>query len=330
MKVSVIVAAYNVENYIKKCIKSLITQTLTDIEIIIVNDGSKDNTLNLIYEFAKNDNRILVINQENKGVMNARANGYNKATGEYVLFVDGDDWLKKDALEKLYKTAKYNNSDIVCYKFIYIDEEENQRKSHLIGDFITFNQIENEEFLKMIMLFKIIPSIWSKFIRREFITEHNINIDNNLRYAEDVALSCELGIHKPKVSMLNEHLYYYFQRSNSVTKKIDNRILDINKAVKYIKTILEVEKIYIRFKEEFEYLCFLQNYFEMMRVITDFNNKYSKELYVNWKNYNIKISKNNFITDKLNKQSKGYKILLIILNSNYLLGKIYYKIRRFG
>lgn len=329
MKVSIVVAAYNVETYIERCIESLMQQTFENIEIIVVNDGSTDNTLDKIKSLSKLDNRILVINQENRGVMQARKSGYNIATGEYILFVDGDDWLKKTAIESLYCKAISNNSDIVCYKFIYIDDNGSERKSHLIGDFITFDEINNNEFLRNIMLFKIIPSIWSKFIKREFIQKNNINIVNSLRYAEDLVVSCELGMYSPKVSMLDEYLYYYYQRKDSVTKKIDDKVFDISRAVLNIKNSLNEKNIYTKFEKEFEYLCFFQNYLEMIRVITDFEGEYSKDIYREWKKSNINISKNKFIKEKLSNQSLGYRVALGILNKSYFAGKMYYKIRRF-
>ena len=329
MGVSIIIAAYNVEKYIGRCLKSVINQTYENIEVIVVNDGSTDNTLEEILKIQNLDNRIKVCNQKNLGVMSARKNGFNNATKKYVLFVDGDDWLDEEAIEKLYNKAENSNSEIVCYKFIYINEVGDMRKSHLVGDFITFNKLTAYDFFKKIMLSEIIPSIWSKMIKREFIIQNNVEFLNNLKYAEDLAFSCELGVYKPRVSMLDEHLYYYFQRSDSVTKQVDERIFDIDKAVLTIKDILIKNNIFNLFKYEFEYLCFIQNFYEMMRIFTDFKCEYNKKIYKNWKKYNIKVFKNKFIINKFRKLSIGYLICLILFNINYGLGKLYYKLRRF-
>ncbi len=113
-KVSVIVPVYNVEKYLEECIESLINQTLTDIEIICINDGSTDNSLKILEELQKKDNRIKIINQKNSGVSSARNNGIENATGEYIGFVDSDDWIDSDYYEKLYNTAKKYNSDIAA------------------------------------------------------------------------------------------------------------------------------------------------------------------------------------------------------------------------
>ncbi|MDU4936124.1 MAG: glycosyltransferase family A protein, partial [Peptostreptococcaceae bacterium] len=102
MKVSIIIAAYNIEDYINRCLNSIVNQSFKDIEIIVVNDGSTDNTINIINNFAKNDVRIKVIDKKNGGLIEARKSGLARASGEYILFLDGDDWLHIEAIEKLY------------------------------------------------------------------------------------------------------------------------------------------------------------------------------------------------------------------------------------
>ena len=101
MKVSVIIPAYNIEDYIGRCLESIIKQTLKDIEIIVVNDGSNDNTLAIINVFARKDNRIKIVDKKNKGSIEARKSGFKVANGEFILFIDGDDWIENDCLEIL-------------------------------------------------------------------------------------------------------------------------------------------------------------------------------------------------------------------------------------
>ena len=112
IKVSVVVPAYNVENYIEDCLKSLINQTLKEIEIIVVNDGSTDNTFEIINKYANLDFRIKVISQENQGISVTRNNGIKIAKGEYIGFVDSDDWVDENYFEELYNTAKKFDADI--------------------------------------------------------------------------------------------------------------------------------------------------------------------------------------------------------------------------
>lgn len=327
MKVSIIVVAYNIEKFIGRCLSSIVNQTYKNIEIIIVNDGSKDNTLNEIKKFIDVDKRIILLDQNNSGVMVARENGYKLASGEYILFVDGDDWLKNNAIERLVEKATETESDIVCYKFLYIDEDKKERLSHQNNEFITFDKMTNDEFLRAILLSKVIPSIWSKFIKLDFIKDNNIKINNNLQYAEDLAFSVQLAINKPNVSMCNEHLYYYFQRQNSVTKLIDNKILDIDKAIKNIRESLEENSLYYIFLREFEYLCFLQNYFDRINIISNKKSKYGKKIYLIWKKYDISLIQNSFIKNRINKESIGFRLILYIFNINYNLGILYCNFR---
>ena len=122
-KISVILSAYNEEKFIEKAIGSVINQTLEDIEIIIINDGSTDNTLNIINGYAKEDSRIKVINQENIGLGASRNKGMKIASGEYVTFLDADDWFTEEAFEISYNEAKDKDTDITMYQMINYDDE---------------------------------------------------------------------------------------------------------------------------------------------------------------------------------------------------------------
>ena len=126
MKVSVIIAAYNIEEYIERCIESVINQSEIEIEIIIVNDGSTDNTLNIIKKMSDLDERIIIINQKNQGLVEARKRGLKNANGKFILFLDGDDWLENNCVEELYKTAIDKNADVVLYNAYkaYEDKKE--------------------------------------------------------------------------------------------------------------------------------------------------------------------------------------------------------------
>lgn len=128
IKISVIVPAYNIEQYIERCLISIKNQTLDDIEIIVVNDGSIDNTLSKIKKCSSGDNRIKIINKKNQGSIEARKSGLKEATGKYILFVDGDDWLEKDALNILYKKAEEDLADIVIYNAFDVYDNINKEK----------------------------------------------------------------------------------------------------------------------------------------------------------------------------------------------------------
>lgn len=129
-KVSVIIAAYNIQEYIGWCIESCINQTLDHIEIIIVNDWSTDKTLDIINKY--DDSKIKVINKRNEGLIEARKSGFNVANGEYILFIDGDDWIKLEALNILYNFAKEKSYDIVCYRWLCKYDDQTEKKEWVL------------------------------------------------------------------------------------------------------------------------------------------------------------------------------------------------------
>ena len=130
IKLSIIVPVYNSEKFLNKCINSLINQTIKNIEIILINDGSSDNSLNICNEFAKKDSRIKVFSQENSGQATARNVGLDNATGEYITFTDADDWVDPDYYEKLLNTALNHNADVACASIIR--ERKNSNKYRIL------------------------------------------------------------------------------------------------------------------------------------------------------------------------------------------------------
>lgn len=322
-KVSLIVSAYNIERYIKKCVESLISQTFKDIEIIVVNDGSTDNTLKGIQQLADIDPRIIVINQNNKGVMEARENGFKVAKGEYLLFVDGDDWLAKDAIEVLYKEAKQKDYDIVCYKFYFVDGDEMKKSS---TKSISYQMLVGDDFLKKIMTNKINPSLWSKLIKRKFIADNHIPFPQSIAKAQDLAFSCSLGMHDPKVCLIDKYLYFYFtSRSTSITNSISPVLLEVEKATSYIQQQLKYNHIYTENKEEFEFLAFVHNFWVNREIIYNKKNYLSKTLYKKWRSMKINIKKNIYFKELVRKDPVKIRIISYLLVRSYSLGSLFYR-----
>ena len=321
MKVSIIVAAYNIEDYIKRCMYSIVNQTFKDIEIIVVNDGSTDNTLNIINDFAKNDARIKVINKKNGGLIEARKSGLEIASGEYILFLDGDDWLHLEAIEKLYKEAKKDNFDIVLYNFyLAYDNNKLEEKS-------SFEEIvkHEDDYLKLSLTGQIGANIWAKFLKRKFLIDNNIEFVKNITYAEDVATTNLLFMYSPKVSTIDENLHYYYQRENSVTKVVDEKVFDIPKALEFIKSNLEKQGLYEKYKEEFEYLCYKHIYFYQIISSTNYIDIH-RQLDKIWRSKNIDIRNNKYFIEFKNKMTKGLQMKVEIFNKNYSLGIAYIKL----
>lgn len=322
-KVSLIVSAYNIERYIKKCMESLVSQTLKDIEIIVVNDGSTDNTLREIQQMAEIDSRVNVINQNNEGVMKARENGFKIAKGEYLLFVDGDDWLAEDAIEVLYKKAKQKDYDIVCYKFYFVDGDDMKKSS---TKSINYQMLVGDDFLKMIMTSKINPSLWSKLMKRKFIMDNDIPFPQSIAKAQDLAFSCSLGMHDPKVCLIDKYLYFYFtSRNTSVTNSISPVLLEVEKATSYIQQQLKYHHIYSENKEEFEFLAFVHNFWVNRDIIYNKKNYLSKTLYKRWRSMKINIKKNIYFKELIRRDPVKIRIISYLLVRSYSLGSLFYR-----
>ena len=221
--VSIIIPVYNCEKYIARCLNSLINQTYSNIEIILVNDGSNDKSEDIIKEFAKNDNRIKLYNQTNQGVSAARNTGLDKATGKYIMFVDADDYIELDMVEILIKPILNENTIVFC------DNTEIWSKSIDIRKL--FSNISQKKSNKEIVLEEIASGraglVCGKLFDRSIVAENNIKFDTNVKVCEDqlffleVINHCEHFIHIPKA------LYNYDRRNeNSATIKYQENALE--------------------------------------------------------------------------------------------------------
>ena len=144
--ISVIVPAYNVEDYLGECLDSIINQTFTDIEIICVNDGSVDSTLDIFNDYASRDERINVISQENKGLSGARNTGLKHAKGKYIYFMDSDDYLEVNALERMYSAAEEKSADIVFFKLINFDDGTGEKYQTRYYDMEALSDLKNNSY----------------------------------------------------------------------------------------------------------------------------------------------------------------------------------------
>lgn len=273
IKVSVIVPVYNVENYLARCLNSLINQTLHEIEIICINDGSSDNSLNILDEYSNKDARIRIVNQENKGLSKSRNTGIDLATGEYISFVDSDDWVDENFLEVLYNAAKGHNADIAATDVAVV-------RSTAVKDYIRF---ESEAiYTDTIPKYNICKcpekcNIWNKIYKLEKIRQYKLYFENI--YYEDVIWTPKVLYYLNTLITIPGAKYYYFRHGQSVirrTKKnkkmqtdlayahevfdkflteinIDKNMLEIKQVKKYkLFGITLLKKITIGKKEEYK------------------------------------------------------------------------------
>lgn len=220
-KVSVIVPVYNVEKYLKRCLDSLINQTLSDIDIICINDGSKDSSLQILEQYAQKDSRIVIYNQENSGPSVARNTGLEHASGEYIGFVDSDDWVDLDFYEKLYNSAKNNNADIAVADFIR--EHPNKKPKRLKLKEEKIYTTPEDKF--MICKVHREGCVWNKIYRTEFIKSINLKFVPKMYYEDRDFTIRSLYFSKKLVTTPNTY-YRYFVNPKSIVNKRRNYIQD--------------------------------------------------------------------------------------------------------
>lgn len=206
-KISVIVPVYNIENYIEECIKSILNQTFKDFELLLVDDGSTDSSLNICREYEKKDNRIKVIHKKNGGLSDARNTGIEKACGKYFCFIDGDDFIANDTLENMYNLILKNNSQIaICNMVRYYEDEDTE---------VFYKPSETKIVLEGEDRFKTLeqPSVCNKMFKAELF--NGIRFPYG-KYYEDTFVYHELVMKARSVILTGKDSYYYRCRRGSI------------------------------------------------------------------------------------------------------------------
>lgn len=211
--ISIIVPVYNAQKYITKCLESIVTQNFKDIEIIIVNDGSTDNSLKIINFFAKRDSRIKVINKQNDGRAIARNIGLKNSSGEFIMFVDADDELEQGAIKKLYDAIVKDNSDIVVGNVSIIYEAHNELKN---GDAWFFAlRYKGTLNINDDLIWDLHNSTWGRIFKRSIIEKYKLQFPEKLNY-EDAYWHWVYLTSCNKISFINDIVYKYFRRKESI------------------------------------------------------------------------------------------------------------------
>lgn len=240
-KVSVIVPIYNVEKYLEKCINSLLSQTLEDIQIILVNDGSKDNSGNIAREYEKNNkNRIIYVEKENGGLSDARNYGLKYATGDFIAFLDSDDYIEKNAYEEMYDKAIEENADYVECDFIW----EFPNKIRVDKQYPYKNKKEMLSFVRVVA--------WNKLIKSQLITDNNLEFPKGLRY-EDVEFTYKLIPFVNKFAYVDKPFIHYVQREGSIANVQNERTAEIFTVLDNVIEFYKKNNIYEEYRDELEY-----------------------------------------------------------------------------
>lgn len=227
VKVSVVIPVYNVEKYLEECLKSIINQSLNDIEIICINDGSTDNSLAILEEYENRDSRIRIISQENAGISCARNNGLSLSNGKYVYFMDSDDILEESALEELYELSEKHNLDLTIFKMInfYDDSRKEYSSPHYEMYFLRHvaNKVFNYENIKSSFL-DISVTLGGKFFKHDLI--RGMEFPKGLIF-EDNPFFIKAFLNSHRVYFYNKHLYKKRYRNESITKTFNLKFADV-------------------------------------------------------------------------------------------------------
>lgn len=260
-KVSIIVPVYNVENYLAMCLDSLTCQTFSDIEIICVNDGSSDESLNILEHYKKFDSRIKIINKANGGLSSARNEGMASAEGKYILFVDSDDWISSNAVEVLYNNAEKNNTDMVI--FDYVRNDVILTIKQYSDKYI--NNVFNIETMD-VFSYKLIPvSAWSKFYRTDFIKDKILFYEDMI--FEDVPFWAAVYSQARRITYFPEPFYFYREgRTGSIMSSKGEKVFDVIKAYDRVESILKSSGYWNRCKYAVDMLMML-DFFSKFRTL---------------------------------------------------------------
>ena len=333
-KVSIIAPMYNVEEYLEKCIDSIVNQTLEEIEIILVDDGSPDNSGKIAEKYAKNDYRIKVIHKKNGGVSAARNDGLKIATGEYVLFCDADDWLDNKCCEVLYKNAKENNSDISIGDVYMAYPEKNTHIRFYANDFCIDKKVERKKLIKATINRTYCDNPpeegvafgyggpWNKLVRRKLLTDNNIEFDVRTKGVfDDILYTAYILENAQIVSYISYPVYYYRQVETSITNSYKANMLEINSLI-----FVSWNEFFEKYEdnEEFQkpyYACIIRRISETLKLyyLTPQNPKSKKELQ---KEYYEMIKKNPYQKAiknvEMNKLSRRQKLIVLLSRKPFI------------
>jgi glycosyltransferase involved in cell wall biosynthesis len=222
--VSIIVPIYNVANYLHQCVDSIVNQTYTNIEIILVNDGSSDESSTICHGFSKTDSRIILVEKDNEGLVAARKSGLCVSSGEYILNVDGDDWLANDCVERLVSTAIASNSDVVLAGFFreFIGSNISVLPKLPEGN---FDKLAIDKYILPLLILnlkdfshEVTTYSWGKLFRRSIYNEIQMSVPDEITIGEDAVVTYPMLCSSEMVSVIHVNVYFYRQRSESMLK----------------------------------------------------------------------------------------------------------------
>lgn len=267
IEVSVIVPIYNTEKYLKRCIESLVHQTLKEIEIILVNDGSKDSSLELCKKYQKEySDKIILIDKKNGGLSDARNAGIKQARGRYIGFVDSDDYVDKEMYQIMLNKANEKNFDLVVCDLEYIYENRTVPAfSHIKKDLIDENEVKES-------MTYIYPAAWNKLYKKELFDHSNILFTKGIWF-EDVEFIHRLYPYINSIGTVHKPFYKYIQREGSIMTVFDKRLYDYLKNWNNILRFHQENGFYSKYAKELEFSCIRYLYATFLKAAAKYPSK---------------------------------------------------------
>ena len=309
---SIILPVFNVEKYLERCIKSILEGTYKDLELVIVNDGTKDDSENIIIRYLEKYNNITYILKENGGLSHARNVGYTYAKGEYIAFFDSDDYIEKDMYEKLMAKVKDYNYDIVVCD-LYMEYEQTGKKiyvgSNVEKEYKDVEEDNNEINIRKEIMENIYIAVHNKIYKKELIEKtfgNGMPFVNGMYY-EDIVYTYSILQNTRSISFVKEPLYYYVQRTSSISNNYDKKLYDIITSVEILIENAVENNRFEDYKEILEYIGIRYMYGTFMKRIAKTKNK---KIYL--EGYNRVIQEDKKIYEKygiLGKNKKKNSIL---------------------
>lgn len=215
MKFSVIIPAFNAELYLRRCVDSVIDQSFDDLEIIVINDGSTDKTLEILLDFCRDNGKVIVINKENAGVSAARNSGLKIAKGDYIVFLDADDWVDKG-----YFSFVNHLIELHCFDGLVLGHKNDDGKRCVTkAAFDKELTLSGETYRNMYISGVITNNPWDKIFKRKIYIENDIFFPEDIKMGEDAVVSAQLGVYSKNIYVSDKAFVHYMQDTNGVTKR---------------------------------------------------------------------------------------------------------------
>ena len=312
-EVSIIVPVYNVEKYLSFCLDSLVNQTFKDIEIICVNDGSTDNSAEVLEHYAGFDKRIKIINKENGGLSSARNAGLDAASGKYIAFVDSDDFVSHFLVERAYNFVQKKNADFAAFGFDYVVgnslklyESGFSFPKGLVGKCVYETDL-NENFYT-----KIHPTAWCKFYSAKLIQNNNLRFCEDIIF-EDLPFAAEVYLSANRMVYTNLPLYYYrAERQGSILSRRDEKTVDFMTAIERVDDVFHK---YGRF-EKYKNALMQYNIQRSIHYFITVDGAYREKFFYSMKKYFSKFNFKEYDRRRFAKD-KNLNLISLMVSCNY-------------